>query len=149
MTEKLQEHFRMTKEFPILLRWRIVIIIIMLRQSEQWLNEIAETLSLLRKVSQVAKIFRLYENTSYEQVLPWNKSMKQKISGISREKSSSEMRLLFQKVNITWMWISLHVSCRLRIIFDFYNFFFFFFLMFYCTEIQCITSTFTSIVNVD
>ena len=102
MTEKLQEHFRMTKEFPILLRWRIIIIIIiMLRQSEQWLNEIAETLSLLRKVSQVAKIFRLYENTSYEQVLPWNKSMKQKISGISREKFSSEMRLLFQKLNIT------------------------------------------------
>ena len=99
MTEKLQEHFRMTKEFPILLRWRIIII--MLRQSEQWLNEIAETLSLLRKVSQVAKIFRLYENTSYEQVLPWNKSMKQKISGISREKLSSEMRLFFQKVNIT------------------------------------------------
>lgn len=73
----------------------------MLRQSEQWLNEIAETLSLLRKVSQVAKIFQLYENTSYEQVLPWNKSMKQKISGISREKFSSEMRLFFQKVNIT------------------------------------------------
>ena len=101
MTEKLQEHFRTTKDFPILLRWRIIIIIIMLRQSEQWLNEIAETLSLLRKVSQVAKIFRLYENTSYEQVLPWNKSMKQKISGISREKFSSEMRLLFQKLNIT------------------------------------------------
>ena len=66
------------------------------------MNQIAETLSVLRKVVQVAKIFRLYENTSHEQVLQWNiKSMKQKISGISREKFSSATRLFFQKVNIT------------------------------------------------
>ena len=33
----------------------------------------------LRKVFKVAKIFRLDENTSHEQVLQWNKLMKQKI----------------------------------------------------------------------
>ena len=60
-----------------MLRWRIII---MLKQSGQWLNEIAETFSdYANLVFKVAKIFRLYENTSHEQVLQWNKSMKQKI----------------------------------------------------------------------
>ena len=62
------------------------------------MNYIAETLSVLRKVFQVAKIFRLYKNTSHEQVLQWNiKSMKQKISGISREKNLLCNNTLFPK----------------------------------------------------
>ena len=42
----------------------------------------------LRKVFKVAKIFPLYENMSHEQVLQWNKSMKQKIIRYEHRKSS-------------------------------------------------------------
>ena len=43
---------------------------------------------LLRNVFKVAKIFPLYENMSHEQVLQWNKSMKQKIIRYEQRKSS-------------------------------------------------------------
>ena len=59
-----------------------------LKQSGQWLNEIAETLSDYAKFFKVAKIFPLYENMSHEQVLQWNKSMKQKIIRYEQRKSS-------------------------------------------------------------
>ena len=61
----------------------------------------------LRKVFQVAKSFRLYENTNHEQVLQWNKSMKQKISGMSRGKVLLWNETIFYK-----KWI-LCESCRL------------------------------------
>ena len=56
----------------------------------------------LRKVFHVAKSFWLYENTSHEQVLQWNKSINE-TKGYqvwAEEKFSSEMRLFLQKVNI-------------------------------------------------
>ena len=56
MTEKLQEHFRMTKEFPYFAKMENYNNI-MLRQSGQWLNEIAETLSLLAKFLRLLRFF--------------------------------------------------------------------------------------------
>ena len=41
-----------------------------------------------RKVFKVAKIFPLYQNMSHEQVLQWNKPMKQKIIRYEQRKSS-------------------------------------------------------------
>ena len=54
MSEKLQEHFQKAKEFPVLLRWRIII---MLKQSGQWLNEIAETFSDYAKFLRLLRFF--------------------------------------------------------------------------------------------
>ena len=48
ISEKLQEHFRTTKGFPILLRGRIT----QLKQSGQLLNEIAVTISVIYRFSQ-------------------------------------------------------------------------------------------------
>ena len=48
ISEKLQEHFRTTKGFPILLRGRIT----KLKQSGQLLNEIAVTISVIYRFSQ-------------------------------------------------------------------------------------------------
>ena len=83
----------------------------------------------LRKVFQVAKSFWLYENTSHEQALQWNKSMKQKISGMSRGKVLLWNETIFTKseyyVNVNFF------KLYTRSIFDLYFFFFFFFLMFY------------------
>ena len=73
---------------------------IMVKQSGRWLNELnsRSSLSVLRKVFQVAKILRLYENASHEQVLQWNiTSMKQNILGISQRKNSPMKQDSFSK----------------------------------------------------
>ena len=87
---------------------------IMVKQSGRWLNELnswntfyyAKFVRLLRSFD-CMKTWAMSKfcNGIYSQ---WNKRYQ-----VSAEKKfSSATRLFFQKVNITWMWISL--SCRLK-----------------------------------
>ena len=83
----------------------------------------------LSRVFKVAKLLPLYENMSHEQVLQWNKSMKQEIIRYEQRKSSPLKWDYFYKKWILCECEFLKVV-DLRSIFDLYIFFFFF-LMFY------------------
>ena len=74
ISEKLQDIFKRRRSFQFCWDGKLYNVDVKWTMAER--NTCSRNTFWLCKVFEVAKSFRLYENTSHEQVLQWNKSMR-------------------------------------------------------------------------
>ena len=84
---------------------------IILKQSGQWLDEIAETLSDYAKFLRLLRFFHCMNTWAMSKFCNGTSQWNKRLSGMSRGKVLLWNETILQKVNIMWMWIS--SSCRL------------------------------------
>ena len=95
-----------------------------MKQSGQWLNEIAETLSDYAKFLRLLRFFHCMKTWAMSKFCNGISQLMKQTLGYqvwAEEKFSSEIRLFLQKVNIMWMWISLSCTLGASSIYTFFS----------------------------